>query len=235
MKLAVKGWAKFQHFKDRKPPWIKLYRDILDDKEWHRLDAKAAKALVMLWLIASESDGVLPDRETLAFRLRTTETEIDSTLSKLSHWLLRDDIDAISTCHQGDAPETETEVEREAEAPTVLVGKGKPPRPPDCPTEALIALYHEHLPMLPRVEVLNDSRKRTLSARWREVVTDADISKAEDVRAAGLEWFGWYFGHAAKSKFLTGKSKDWHADFDFLMTQSKFAKVVEGSYHREAA
>lgn len=89
--------------------------------------------------------------------------------------------------------------------------------------------------MLPRVEVVNDSRKRALSARWREVATDADIRKSEDVRAAALDWFGWFFAHAATSRFLTGKAKDWRADFDFLMTPSKFAKVVEGSYHREAA
>lgn len=89
--------------------------------------------------------------------------------------------------------------------------------------------------MLPRVEVVNDSRKRAMSARWREVVTDPDIRKAENPRDAALEWFDWFFGHVAKSAFLTGRSKDWHADFDFLMTPTKFAKVVEGSYHREHA
>ncbi len=89
--------------------------------------------------------------------------------------------------------------------------------------------------MLPRVEVVNDGRKRALSTRWREVVTDPDIRGSPDVRAAALDWFGWYFAHAAKSRFLTGKAKDWRADFDFLITPSKFAKVVEGAYHKEAA
>lgn len=121
------------------------------------------------------------------------------------------------------------------EAPTVLVASASPPRLPPCPTEALIALYHEHLPMCPRVEVVNDTRKRALSARWREVVTDPEIRKSEDAKAAAIDWFAWFFGHAAKSRFLTGKAKDWRADFDFLMTPSKFAKVVEGSYHKEAA
>ena len=51
--MKIKNWSQFQHFKDRRPPWIKLYRDILDDIEWHELDAKSAKVLVMLWLIAS--------------------------------------------------------------------------------------------------------------------------------------------------------------------------------------
>lgn len=98
-----------------------------------------------------------------------------------------------------------------------------------------MSLYHQHLPMLPRVEIVNDGRKRALSARWREVVTDPDIRKAPDPRAAALDWFAWFFGHVAGSKFLTGRAKDWKADFDFLMTPSKFAKVVEGSYHKEAA
>ena len=117
----------------------------------------------------------------------------------------------------------------------VLVVEPSVPRPPECPTEALIALYHEHLPMLPRVEVVNDGRKRALSTRWREVVTDPDIRGSPDVRQAGIEWFAWFFSHAATSRFLTGRAKDWRADFDFLMTASRFAKVVEGRYHRGAA
>lgn len=111
----IKDWSKFQHFKDRRPPWIKLYRDILDDIEWHELDSHAAKVLVMLWLIASENDGNLPDIKKLAFRLRTTESKTSELLSKLSHWVEQDDISAISPQHQSDAPETEGETETEEE------------------------------------------------------------------------------------------------------------------------
>lgn len=111
----IKDWSKFQHFKDRRPPWIKLYRDILDDIEWHELDAHAAKALVMLWLIASESDGNLPDMKKLAFRLRMSESKTSELLSKLSHWVEQDDIAPISPQHQSDAPERETEEETETE------------------------------------------------------------------------------------------------------------------------
>lgn len=85
--MRVKNWSRFQHYKDRKPEWIKLYRDLLDDLDWHRLDAEAAKALVMMWLIASEGDGELPDMDTLAFRLRTTKSRLETIVSKLDHWL----------------------------------------------------------------------------------------------------------------------------------------------------
>ena len=110
---SIKNWNKFQHFKDRRPPWIKLYRDLLDDLEWHQLDPLAAKVLVMLWLIASESDGNLPEIKTLAFRLRMSEKDVAQSVSKLSHWLDQDDIKAISQRYQDDLPETETETKKE--------------------------------------------------------------------------------------------------------------------------
>ena len=121
--ITVKNWHKFQHFKDRKPPWVKLYRDLLDDVNWHTLDPSAAKILVMLWLIASEDNGKLPDAQTLSFRLRLTKTQVDKALSNLEHWL---DISVISEGYQEisatdiesarrDREREETEREKEAE------------------------------------------------------------------------------------------------------------------------
>ena len=116
--MKIKNWSKFQHFKDRKPPWVKLYRDLLDDIEWHELDPKAAKVLTMLWLIASEDDGNIPSTKQLAFRLRMPEKETEVCISKLSHWLEHDDDNAISERYQDDALETERETEKEREKET---------------------------------------------------------------------------------------------------------------------
>ena len=116
--MKIKHWSKFQHFKDRKPPWIKVYRDILDDLYWHELDPLSSKVLVMLWLIASEDFGNIPDEKILAFRLRLSEKQTRECLNKLSRWLDQDDIGVISERYQDDIPETETEREtkRETEA-----------------------------------------------------------------------------------------------------------------------
>ena len=124
MGYRVKGWNKFQHFKDRRPLWIKLYRDILDDVEWHDLEPAAAKVLISCWLIASEYEGALPDMRTLAFRLRMSEKQATSILSQLHHWLIQDDSNMvsdgyqpdnnlISSGYQFDALEKETEKRRE--------------------------------------------------------------------------------------------------------------------------
>lgn len=108
--MKIKNWPKFQHFKDRRPPWIKLYRDLLDDDEWFSLPPISAKALVTIWLLASEDEtkqGILPPMKKIAFRLRMSEKSLESIISDLSHWLIQDDITPISTCHQLGPSETE--------------------------------------------------------------------------------------------------------------------------------
>lgn len=105
---------------------------------------------------------------------------------------------------------------------------------PDCPYSEVVALYHEHLPMLRRVEVISEQRKRHMQARWRAVCADIKGDKA-----AGLDWFSWFFKRVAESKFLTGKVASRDADkapftahFDWLMTPEKFIRVCEGFYNR---
>ena len=118
MSSRIKNWRKFQHFKNRRPPWVKLYRELLDDPEWHDLDPAAAKFLVTLWLLASEDEkqeGRLPDPKTIAFRLRLTEKEVKQRLAQVSNWLDQDDITTISPRYQDGPPETETETETEGE------------------------------------------------------------------------------------------------------------------------
>lgn len=112
--MKIKNWKKFQHFKDRRPPWIKLYRDILEDPDWHKLKGDDAKALVMLWLIASEDkdmEGTLPGIEKLTFRLRMTEKAVYQQLKRLVSWIDNGDIIPISTRCQSDTPEKRRERE----------------------------------------------------------------------------------------------------------------------------
>ena len=126
MSVKIKNWAKFQHFKDRRPPWVKLYRDLLDDREWHKLDGESAKLLVSLWLIGSEDSGNLPTVDELAFRLRLDEKHVEKCLKRLNHWLIseryQDDINSSQKISATDIEvplrdreETEKETERERE------------------------------------------------------------------------------------------------------------------------
>ena len=143
--MRIKNWKKFQHFRDRKPPWIKLYRDLLDDREWHNLEPKASKMLVMLWLLASENDGELPDHETIAFRLRLSVQQVKHDISRLSQWLEQGDIKTISPGYQDDPLETETE--REGEGISTLKKASRLPEDWE-PSDELIAFMSKERPDL---------------------------------------------------------------------------------------
>lgn len=232
----IKGWNKFQHFKDRRPPWIKLYRDILEDPDWHELDGDTAKILVSLWLIASEDiDGHLPDTRRLAFRLRLKETQLKQALTKLSHWLERADINSISNRYQADAPETETETEGETETETeISLPKGRESEAglPPCPHQQVVDLFHEVLPELPKVIVWNKTRQGYLKARWKEVAVEKKWASQQD----GIEYFRDFFEFVRKSKFLMGKTasngkRPFECELEWLLRPNNWVKVIEGKYH----
>ena len=84
--LRIKNWEEHQHYKDRCPPWIKLHVKILNDREFSLL-SRASKCLQMLlWILASETDGrIKNDINEIRFRLRDEtieESEINLLINK---------------------------------------------------------------------------------------------------------------------------------------------------------
>jgi|688.fasta_scaffold32911_7 hypothetical protein len=104
MSYKIRNWENYQHFKNgsRNPPWIKLYKDLLNNPDWHELDGDSCKVLIMLWMVASENSGNLPDLKKVAFRLRMNEAKLTKVISGLSGWVLPNDINMISSRYQDD-------------------------------------------------------------------------------------------------------------------------------------
>lgn len=72
--FSVKNFEKFQHYKDRAPPWIKLYNELLDDYEFGLLPDASKMHLVAIWLLASRSENKIPlDPAWVAKRINATE------------------------------------------------------------------------------------------------------------------------------------------------------------------
>lgn len=95
----------------------------------------------------------------------------------------------------------------------------------DCPTKEIVNLYHEILPMLPRVEKLTKTRIGYIKARWREDLKSLD------------QWQN-FFDFVSRSAFLTGRTEGYgdrppfRADIEWLCRPSNFAKIAEDKYHR---
>lgn len=96
MALRPKNWSKFQHYKDRRPAWIKLHRELLDSRDFLALKGEDGKFLILIWLIASEENGDLPVLEDLAFRLRMPLEKCEQLVSRLDKWLEQDAIKVAS-------------------------------------------------------------------------------------------------------------------------------------------
>ena len=116
MLLQPKNWAVFQHYKDRCPPWIKLHRDLLNNRAYICLPI-ASKALApMLWLLASESkDGVFDGSlDELVFRLHITPKEYQDGVKPLidnDFFILVSGV--LAERKHNAIPETEVETETE--------------------------------------------------------------------------------------------------------------------------
>ena len=78
--LKVKGLDKWQHYKRRNPPWIKLYNSIFNDYQFSRMNDCQKFHLIGLWSLASVMDNKLPDDDAwLAARIGArTELGIDT-------------------------------------------------------------------------------------------------------------------------------------------------------------
>lgn len=114
MIYKVNDWSKFQHYKDRSPPWVKLHKSLLDDIDYQSLPIASRALAPMLWLLASENmDGTIDcEIRKLAFRLRCSEKEVKDGLEPLvRQGFLIHASGALADCQHVAVPETETETE----------------------------------------------------------------------------------------------------------------------------
>lgn len=85
--FSVKNFERFQHYKDRSPPWIKLYNELLDDYDFGLLPDASKLHLVAIWLLASRSNNKIPlDPTWIAKRISATEP-VDLSILKAAGFI----------------------------------------------------------------------------------------------------------------------------------------------------
>lgn len=111
----------------------------------------------------------------------------------------------------------------------------KADRLPVCNRQAVVDLYHEILPELPQVRVMNDARGKQISSRWKWILTSKkpDGTRRAETAEEALGWLRQFFELAKQNDFLMGRGfrsqghQNWQADIDFLMTDRGLKHVVE--------
>lgn len=121
--LRIKNWEKFQHYKDRAPPWIKLHRELLDDYEFSRLQDASKAHLMLIWMLASQLDNRIPnDQEWIAKKIGATGKIDIKSLIDLGFLYVEDD---------ASKPLAECSSEREAETYREEAEEERTPLPPE--------------------------------------------------------------------------------------------------------
>ena len=60
MRYRIKNWERFQHYKRRNPPWIKVHFDLLNSEDWVMTPDSLKGSLIAIMLVASRNDGCVP-------------------------------------------------------------------------------------------------------------------------------------------------------------------------------
>lgn len=118
MKIKPKNWATFQHYKNRRPPWIKLHHTTLDDYKFQCLPDASRALAPCLWLLASEAEGgeLELDCGEIGFRVHQSEAWVKRAVKPLiDSGLFISASKTLADCKQLATLETERETETETE------------------------------------------------------------------------------------------------------------------------
>lgn len=222
--LKIRNWDKFQHYKKRSPPWIKLHAELLSDYEFSCLHDASKAHLLLIWLLASQCDNKIPNDPIWIQKKIGSDKRPDIKSLIKGGFLVCE-----ATCYQEASntlatciSQTEAETEAETEKRYTSSQRDDPVR---VPYSKIVDLYHETLPNHPKVKVLTNARKSSIRQRH---VNDMDSDLEE--------WLS-YFNLVKRSKFLTGQTqpvngrKVFIADLEWICKESNFAKIYEGKYH----
>jgi len=61
--VRIKNWDRYQHYKDRNPPWFKMYTDLLTSNTWICSDDASRALAIALMVLASKTQNKIPASE----------------------------------------------------------------------------------------------------------------------------------------------------------------------------
>jgi len=131
--VRIVNWEKFQHYKDRNPPWVKLHRELLTSQTWVSLDDAGRVLAIACMLLAAATDNKIPADPSYIRRVAYLNQLPDLSALLATGFVESIDSGAASTVlanasalHPNARPETETEEETEEKSACV----------PVCPADA---------------------------------------------------------------------------------------------------
>jgi hypothetical protein len=93
--IAIRNWEKFQHYKDRDPPWIKFYRDILTAESWVLGTDSSRLVQVASMLLAARYQNATPLKFDLFRKVASLDISAATFNAAIAHLAQTDFLEVI--------------------------------------------------------------------------------------------------------------------------------------------
>lgn len=113
--LRIRSLEKHQHYKDRRPPWIKLHAEVLDDYAFSCLQDASKAHLMLLWVVASQCDNRIPYDLAWITRKLGAQSPVDVEELIVQGFIEVFDDASVTLARRKQSAMTETETETEGE------------------------------------------------------------------------------------------------------------------------
>lgn len=82
--LAIRNWQKYQHYKDRRPLWVKLHVSLLDDEDLMGLSVHTRLLAVLMLCLAGNKENQIPNSpKWMMVELEMSESAIRKGIKEL--------------------------------------------------------------------------------------------------------------------------------------------------------
>lgn len=93
--------------------WFRVYNTLVDDPKVQQLPETLFKALMNLWCVASQNDGILPCAEDIGYKLRVKPQKAAEFVTRLVAAGLIDNVDGVFIPHNWDGRQFQSDTSTE--------------------------------------------------------------------------------------------------------------------------
>jgi hypothetical protein len=175
--ISIKSWERFQHYKDRDPPWIKLYRDLLTAESWVLGTDDSRLVQVACILLAARYQNATPLNFPLFRKVASLDLSAKEFHAALSHLAATDflEIQGVADTRKQSASGALATCTSETEQSRDRAEQRVPTEP--CPAERDLGAaervfdhwrsVHDH----PRAK-LDDKRRKVIAGALKNYTAD---------------------------------------------------------------
>ncbi|WLB14805.1 hypothetical protein QIH87_50205 (plasmid) [Bradyrhizobium elkanii] len=172
--------------------WFRLYNTLVDDPKVQQLPDSLFKALINLWCVASQNDGVLPSNGDIAYKLRIKTEKAAEYVTKLVRAGLIDNVDGTFVPHNWDGRQFQSDssterVKRHRNKKRNVSGNVSS-NGTETPVETDRA--EKIKSELEKIEVAEDAREPLVSDAARDLADELLVIAGHELRFVPPGWCG---------------------------------------------